>query len=682
MKKIITLILKPYAAILFLENKVAGAILFFLTLLHPIVGLSGLFALISTILFAEFAKMRQVYLEHGFYLYNSLLVGFGIGYLFGLTFTTLIFIFLLSVLTFLTSFSISMLFTKWRIPTLSLPFSLVMAIGYLASFNYLKLHSYYYKYKSSFLSINFYYKFHLPFLYNSFIGAYLKALGTIFFLPYPLAGAIMAAIMLIISPVLFSLSFFGFFIGVATHALLIGSWIGALHDSYAFNYILVAMALGGIFLLPLLKNYLYALVAVAISVVFVDATRVFFNYYALPVFTLPFNAVVMIILFLLHAIKYEGINYVIKETPESSLAYYLQRFFRFGPKVPNIALPFSGKWSVYQAFHGKWTHKGAWRYAYDFYIEKEGKSYKNEGLFLEDYYCFGESVLSPVQGYVVALRSDLPDNPIGVVDRINNWGNYIILRSVDGFYVEISHLMKDSIVVKEGDYVHMGQIIAKCGNSGYSPQPHIHIQVQKEGFLGSATIPFRFLLYKQNSRLSFNALPKEQEEIEALLPNLNMQMRFAFVLDEVFEYDYFESGEYKKTLQWSVHMNHLGEFYFSDGVNKLFFYTSSMFFYFYHYEGKESVLKELFKLAPRIPLTMDKELRYNDYLPIYLIEPKWKQFIIEMISSFKPNYYKRNFNYILKQLHLESQFGKIDFSINQKGFERIEYGNILLKRKK
>jgi len=105
-------------------------------------------------------------------------------------------------------------------------------------------------------------------------------------------------------------------------------------------------------------------------------------------------------------------------------------------------------------------------------IKKEGKTYKDEGHFLEDYYAFGKDVISPINGYIIAIKSDLPDNFIGNVDRLNNWGK-------------------------------MGQIIAKCGNSGYSPEPHIHIQVQKYAVLGSETIPFTFIDYIENGKLYY-----------------------------------------------------------------------------------------------------------------------------------------------------------------------------------
>jgi murein DD-endopeptidase MepM/ murein hydrolase activator NlpD len=51
----------------------------------------------------------------------------------------------------------------------------------------------------------------------------------------------------------------------------------------------------------------------------------------------------------------------------------------------------------------------------------------------------------------------------------------------------MAHLKRDSIVVKAGDAVNIGQEIAMIGNSGNSDEPHLHIQAQR---FGSETAPF------------------------------------------------------------------------------------------------------------------------------------------------------------------------------------------------
>ena len=667
MLKKIGILLKPYSALLFLDNKIIGFILLVITFINPSIAISGLFALISTIIFAEFIGLREEYLENGFYLYNSLLVGMGIGFLFSPTLLSLFLILVLSVFTFLLSFVMNRVFAVYKIPILSLPFSLVTIVAYLATLKYSHLFS-------NLINSHNLFDIHI----TPFLDSFFKSFGTIFFLPNVLAGSLMFLLLLYTSRIMALMALAGFSFGVFIHSLLVTNYYEALNDPYAFNYILVAIALGGVFLLPTIKNYILALVGVLISVVLVDAMVVFFNYYSLPVFTLPFNIVVMMFVFVLGMIFYKEFNYNIKKTPEKSLSYYLSNIFRFGESSIKIGLPFSNKWNVYQAFNGEWTHKGKWKYAYDFVIKKDDKTYKNEGIYPSDYYCFGESVLSPINGYVVVLRGDLVDNIIGEVDRINNWGNYIIIKSDYGYFVEISHLMQNSINVKVGDYVYQGQVIAKCGNSGYSPEPHIHIQVQKYGVLGSETISFLFSEYYQNDKIIFNSLPKKDEEVEAVIADKSMQLRFNFILDDVYKYEVIKNDK-KDEIEFKVEMNKIGEFYLSDGKNKLYFYTTPTLFYFYNYIGDESYLKLLFKLSPRIPL-VNKQINFSDALPIYLLENRIKTMIIEILSSFNKLLYKREFSYNLNHLNLKSEFGEVKFSFYEKGFEEIKTKNILLRK--
>jgi len=668
MKKF-SILFKPYASLLFLNNELVGFILFLVSFINPSVAISGLAALIFTIVFAEFIDFRESYLENGFYLYNSLLVGMGVGYLFSPTFLSLFLIMVLSVFTFLLSYVFFTIFSNYKIPILSLPFSIVTIIIYLASLQYTHLFSN--------LSNN---KAIYDIQITPFIDAFFRAFGTIFFLPNVLAGAIIFIMILFFSRVMAFVSLLGFSVGVFVHSLAIINFSSALNDPYSFNYILVAIAIGGIFLLPTIKNYILAIIGVLISVVLVDAMVIAFNYFSLPVFTVPFNIVVMMFVFVLGKMRYKEFNFDIKNTPEESFSAYLSNTFRFGSNKIKISLPFFNEWSVYQSFDDEWTHKGKWKYAYDFVIKKDGKSYKNEGLYPNDYYCFGESVASPINGYVVAIKSDLKDNIIGEVDRINNWGNYIIIKSDFGYFVEISHLMQNSIIPKIGEYVYQGQIIAKCGNSGYSPEPHIHIQVQKYGFIGSETLPFVFTEYYKDNELFFNDLPKKDSIIKTFITNKSMQLRFNFILDEEYRYDVIKNDKKISEINFKVNMNEKGEFYFvDDNDNRLYFYNNGYMFYFYFCTGDNEYFKELFKIAPKIPFVVQK-VKYKDFLPIYLLENKFKTIFIEFFSAFYKDLYKREKKYELNRIYLKSEFGEIYFSLYNKGFERVLFKNMELRR--
>ena len=663
-------ILKPYSAVLFLNNKIAGIVILAITFLNPSVALSGLVAVLFTVLFAKMIDIDNAYLSYGFYIYNSLLVGMGVGYIFTLSATSVVFIGIASVFAFALSFMLNRLFSVYKLPILSLPFSIVTMFVYLASLKYSTLYS-------TLVNHATMYDITLP-LYMS---AYLKSVGTIFFLPNALAGMLLLLVMLYFSRIIFIMSGVGFYFGVLVHSFFLGSFEQAFYDPYAFNYILVGVALCGIFLLPTVKNFTLSLIAIAVSVVLTDAIGILFNYYAIPVFTLPFNFTVITFMFILSAIYYKEFNYNIKATPEASLSHYLSNVFRFGSFQTKIALPFSGEWSVYQGFDGEWTHKGTYKYAYDFVKRKEGKNYEGEGLHLNEYYCFGESVLSPIDGYVVDLRHDLPDNYIGSVDRINNWGNYIIIRSDLGFYVEISHLMQHSLNVHVGEYVKLNDPLAKCGNSGYSPEPHIHVQVQDVATIGGFTRAFCFTEYYQHSQLVFNSIPQKDDVIASVVVDKSIQSKLLFIIDDTFTYEVFKNGVYVETVTFQVKMNALGEFYLSDDKeNKLYFNSSATQFYFYQYEGDTSYLKYLFILAPRFPFINKTDIAFEDCLPINLVKSKMEVLWIELISTINKKFSRVPRMFVSQNNKLESEEGYVSLEAMKKGFYTIAYHDIELKR--
>ncbi len=55
-------------------------------------------------------------------------------------------------------------------------------------------------------------------------------------------------------------------------------------------------------------------------------------------------------------------------------------------------------------------------------------------------------------------------------------GNHILIESGDGVVVALCHLQRGSIVVRTGEQVAVGDLVARCGNSGNSTEPHVHVQ--------------------------------------------------------------------------------------------------------------------------------------------------------------------------------------------------------------
>jgi murein DD-endopeptidase MepM/ murein hydrolase activator NlpD len=70
-------------------------------------------------------------------------------------------------------------------------------------------------------------------------------------------------------------------------------------------------------------------------------------------------------------------------------------------------------------------------------------------------------------------------------------GNYIIIDA-SSFYVFVAHLRSKSIRVQVGESVRAGQALGEVGNSGFTLEPHLHIQLvdQIDNLLAANTLPF------------------------------------------------------------------------------------------------------------------------------------------------------------------------------------------------
>ncbi|MCL4500744.1 MAG: urea transporter [Deltaproteobacteria bacterium] len=628
-KRYLDSIFHGYAGIFFLRSHWVGVLLFAVSLFKPNIGLAGVIAIVATRAFGRLINVDRAFWQNDCYTYNPLLVGLAIGFLFKLTPLTISFLVISALLTFILTtvmFSISSYYLK--LPILSLPFVFATWLAYFASPAY--PHLPWIGFTAPPVS---WLEAYLPF----WLSGYCKALGAIFFLPEVAPGLLLALVILGASRILFLLSIAGYLTGSLVTAWLVGSLAPAFSNINNFNFILIAIAVGGIFLIPSLQSLVLAMLAVATSTVVLNATQVFCGLYKIPVLTLPFNLVTLSFLYVLGLLKYPQVAKLIKSSPEETLDFYLANRQRFRWSQRTLALPFSGKWTVWQGFEGDWTHQDKWKYAYDFIItDAQGRSYRDAGKKLTDYYSFGKPVLSPVSGKVHKLVNSLPDNPIGQIDKINNWGNHLIIRDERGFFVEISHFAEGSIKVKEGDQLERGAFLGLCGNSGYSPQPHIHIQVQECGLLGSVTLPFSFVNYTENNHYHSNGSPEVDAQVESLLGERNIKDQTTFKVGEVYQYEVWQDGRKIDELSLIVKMALDGTYYFESGKGKLYFGKSDETFYFYSVEGKDPYLETILLALPRFPLAFRPQLLWCDYLPVGLVTSGLTKAAAQFVSLLSP----------------------------------------------
>jgi len=75
------------------------------------------------------------------------------------------------------------------------------------------------------------------------------------------------------------------------------------------------------------------------------------------------------------------------------------------------------------------------------------------------------------------------------VSNLFKW-NSVMLALDDGAFVEYVHLRANSVTVKLGDRVRCRQQIAESGDVGFSPEPHLHLQMHTSRDPEAPTIMF------------------------------------------------------------------------------------------------------------------------------------------------------------------------------------------------
>jgi len=124
------------------------------------------------------------------------------------------------------------------------------------------------------------------------------------------------------------------------------------------------------------------------------------------------------------------------------------------------------------------------RFAADFIrIDDRGRVALGDPTRNESFFTFGEPVYAVADGRVVRTRNNLPDIPPlneppgSTFTTQTTLGNNVGLKLRDGRYALYAHLKAGSILVRPGQRVRSGQMLARVGNSGETGGSHLHFQI-------------------------------------------------------------------------------------------------------------------------------------------------------------------------------------------------------------
>jgi urea transporter len=618
---LVSYIARCYAAVLFCASPAVGLMVLAITLLIPNIGVAGLLAALTAHLFAKRFGYTSQHQEP--YVYNSLLVGLSLGSLYRLDAQLVMLIVLGTVFTvFITQFLSNALWRIGRLPVLSLPFVLITWTLWLAAKDIAGLQPFPPAWTAD------------PFGFP-WINGFFKSLGLFFFIPYPLAGLFLFLGIVWTSRYLAILALAGYLSGYLTMQFIIGNPQGA--PFIGFNFVLVAMAVGGVFTIPGRASFLLALFAAALCAVLAVAIGRVSLPYQLPVLTMPFFLASIIILAGLSRRHTITAPYLLLDNPglpEASYERLRLAAVRTGEigSIPLLA-PFLGEWQVYQSFNGPHTHQPPWQHALDFFIVDGERSSRHDGTRLEDYHCFGAMVVAPAHGQIIACRDDLPDNPPGEVDTIRNWGNYIQLKTSVGHIVVLAHLRQHSLIVKEGDWITVGQCLASCGNSGRSPQPHLHMHVQNDMSLGSPTLPFHLCSVvtrgsvKHPPTFKLTSRPEELVSVAPAQRDDKLATPLHLPVGRCLHFRFRNAGD----TGWSqrclrVELTLLGQFRLvSDSGASVAFEESQGLLAFYDRQGGEDVLLDMWQLGMGLTPLSSVAAQWRDKPSARLLPLRWWQ---------------------------------------------------------
>lgn len=118
------------------------------------------------------------------------------------------------------------------------------------------------------------------------------------------------------------------------------------------------------------------------------------------------------------------------------------------------------------------------RWAYDLVVAP----HSNGSTKLEDYGCYGQEVIAPMNGIISTAQDGEADlKPGEEYFGDNVYGNYVVMKSTDDTDTRlvIAHLRRGTVSVERDQRVSQGDVLGECGNSGSSTEPHVHIHYLK-----------------------------------------------------------------------------------------------------------------------------------------------------------------------------------------------------------
>ncbi|HQR93204.1 MAG: hypothetical protein B7Y15_07915 [Bacteroidetes bacterium 24-39-8] len=644
-------ILNSYGMLFFSKNRLFASFILLVSFITPFAAACGLLAVIISLIAAEALGFNRAQTVDGLLTYSVVLFGLGLGsnFEFGTAFSILLIVG--SLLTLFLSTVLNAILNKRGLPALSLAFIISTALIIMASksFDGIGLtHRQIYWYNETYAIggsklvdlISWIENWNMP----EYMSGFFRSMSAILFQVNIASGIILTIGLLVYSRIAFLLMVYGYAVALFfSYTMGSGGFLG--FYNMGTNFMLVAVALGGFYIIPSIRSFLWVLVLVPIAYLMVSGLGTFMLQVGVPLFSLPFCLTVILFLYMLGLRKTQlklALTPIQYYSPEENLYRYVNGKERLlNIYYQHLQLPFLGEWVVSQGYDGSMTHQGDWSKALDFVIlDNEMKTFRLPGNLPEHFHCYNKPVLCPCDGIVEEIIDHIEDNEIGGNNVQQNWGNSIVIKHAEGLYSKLSHLKKQSFKTTKGAFVKKGDIIALCGNSGRSPEPHLHFQVQSTPYVGSKTraYPISYFVTRNEQNMAFSnfTVPQEGSFVSNIQPNSQLVAAFNFQPGFIMK---VEAPGFK-TEEWEVFTTIYNETYFHCKAQNAYAYfiNNGSVFYFTNYFGeKHTLLYQFYQTAYKVLLSSEKPLTIKDYFPVnsFVSTPiKWIQDLLAPFYLF------------------------------------------------
>ncbi|HWK95910.1 MAG TPA: urea transporter [Pseudolabrys sp.] len=332
----------------------------------------------------------------------------------------------------------------------------------------------------------------LPVGVLGWIESFLHSLGMLLFLPKIEVGIIVAIAIILWSRLMFVTGLVGWICGVGLGLLLERMGLNYLWLLAAHNYFVAGMLLGSVLFLPGRGILIVAMIAGMAASVLTAYFQYLFPGTAYAFLPVPATLTAWFGVGALLMRNHGGPlrqNMTGDVAPE--MAWWMTALWlrRFGDREPLLVLPLAGRAVVTQGFDGPLSHVGRWRHALDFQRPPAATPFEPESTIWDS------PVYAPGPGIIEAIRADVADNPIGITNFAEMWGNYVIIRLDAGGWALVAHLRQGTVAVAPGMRAEIGTYLARAGNSGRSPVPHLHLHAQVSPQVSASTQSFRLANY-------------------------------------------------------------------------------------------------------------------------------------------------------------------------------------------